>query len=96
MNYDVFTEIVFVEKMETLSCFSNERICRVLSLKEILVIVPLIKKMMSSSASPVADIDALIALIDKKDGSENDYLEKFMMVYTCANNKLDSMRRSKP
>ena len=96
MEFDVFTEIVFVEKMDTLSCFSNERICRVLSIKEILAIVPLIKKMMSSFASPVADIDALIALIDKKDGSGNDYLEKFTMVYTCANNKLDSMRRSKP
>ena len=95
MNYDIFTEIVFVEKMDTLSCFSNERICRVLSLKEILVIVPLTKKMMSSSESPVADIDALIALIDKKDGSENDYLEKLTMAYACANHQLSLMRLGK-
>ena len=92
MNYDVFTEIIFVEKMETLSCFSNERICRVLSIKEILAIVPLIKKIMSSSASPVADIDALIALFDKNDGSENDYLETLMMTYIYAKNELNLMR----
>ena len=49
MDFDIFTEIVFVEKMETLTCFSNERICKALSLKEILVIVPLIKTMLSSS-----------------------------------------------
>ena len=95
MDFDVFTEIVFVEKMETLTCFCNARICRALSLNEILVIVPLIKKMMSSSASPVADIDALIALIDKKDGSENDYLEKLTMAYACANHQLSLMRLGK-
>jgi hypothetical protein len=92
MDFDVFTEIVFVEKMETLTCFCNSRICRALSLNEILMIVPLIKKMMSSSVSQVADIDALIALFDKNDGSENDYLEKFTMAYICANNELNRMR----
>lgn len=102
MEFDIFTEIVFVEKMEILSCFSNERICKALSLKEILVIVPLIKKMVFSSLSQVTDvevlitifdnIDALIALFDKNYGSGNDYLEKFKMVYTCSNNVLDRMR----
>ena len=95
MDFDVFTEIVFVEKMETLTCFCNSRICRALSLNEILVIVPLIKKMMSSSVSQVADIDALIALFDKNDGSENDYLEKFTMTYIYANNELNRMRLEK-
>ena len=95
MNFDIFAEIVFVEKMDILSCFSNERICKALSLREILVIVPYIKTMMSSSATQVADIDALIALFNKNDGSENDYLEKFTMAYTRASNVLDIIRSGK-
>lgn len=95
MDFDIFTEIVFVEKMETLTCFSNERICKALSLKEILVIVPLIKTMLSSSASKVADIDALIALFEKDDDSGNDFLEKFMMAFICANDVLNHMRLGK-
>jgi hypothetical protein len=91
--------------MEILSCFSNERICKALSLKEILVIVPLIKKMVFSSLSQVTDvevlitifdnIDALIALFEKDDESQNDFLEKFTMAFICANNFLNQMRLGK-
>ena len=95
MDFDVFTEIVFGAKLETLACFSNERICRALSLKEILLIVPLIKTMLSSSVSQVEDIDTLIALFEKDDETQNDFLEKFTMAFICANNVLNYMRLGK-
>lgn len=101
MKFEVFTRIVFDNQMCITSCLSDAYVCAALTVREILEIVPEIKKIMDSDNLSEISLDAYEFICDLPISQETfekweenglNKHEKFFVALAYSSAKLEDMR----
>ena len=101
MNFEVFNRIVFDNQMNTVSCLSDAYVCAAMTVREILEIVPVIKKIMDCDNLSEISLDAYEFICDLPISQETfekweenglNKHEKFFVALAYSSAKLEDMR----
>ena len=101
MNFEVFNRIIFDNQMCIASCLSDSYVCAALTVREILEIVPEIKKIMDSDNLSEISLDAYEFICDLPISQETfekweenglNKHEKFFVALAYSSAKLEDMR----